>query len=249
MDNTVYVALSQLTALERQLDVTANNLANANSNGFKAERVLFESYLYADGGAEVGDGTNFVLDRGSYVDETQGALAHTGNPLDLALTGNGWFSYETEDGRRAFGRDGRFVLNDQGDLVTLSGAHVLDAGGAPINLPPDVASAMTITQEGFISGQDGGQLAQIGVFELRDLQRYERIGNGLLAPPPGEQADAIPDDQTNILQGSVEMSNVNAVAEVTRLMQIQQAYQRAVNMMNTEDDLKKDLLSRVGKPV
>lgn len=248
MDNTVYVALSQMTALERQIDVTANNLANANSHGFKAERVLFESYLHNDGDGDAAGGTNFVIDRGSYVDQTQGALTLTGNPLDVALNGDGWFGYRTEDGGTAYGRDGRFVTDDQGRLMTLAGAQVLDIGGAPVALPPDVAGDVQISGDGTISTLAGGVLGRLGVFELRDLQSYERIGEGMLMPPPGQAADAVPDTTTGFVQGSIESSNVNAVAEVTRLMQIQQAYQRAINLVNSEDDLKKNLLSRIGRP-
>ena len=248
MDNTTYVALSQLTALERQLDVTANNLANANSNGFRAERVLFESYLHPDGGTDSSQGTNFVLDKGSYVDQTQGALVLTDNPLDVALNGEGWFGYQTADGSTAYGRDGRFLLDDQGRLMTLAGAQVLDAGGAPIALPPDVAAALDIAEDGTMSTVDGGVIGRLGVFELRDLQSYERIGGGMLVPPQGQAADVVPDTTTRFVQGSVEASNVNAVAEVTRLMQMQQAYQRAVNLVNSDDELTKNLLGRLGRP-
>ena len=132
MDNSTYVALSQLTALERQLDVTANNIANANSTGFKAERVLFESYLNPDSTDVTGEGTSYLIDRGSYLDDRSGVVLQTGNPLDMALSGAGWFAYELEDGQQAFGRDGNFVLDPQGRVVTTSGAQVLDAGGAPL---------------------------------------------------------------------------------------------------------------------
>ena len=87
------------------------------------------------------------------------------------------------------------------------------------------------------------------MFELRDLQSYERMGGGLFTPPAGQGADAVPDETTRFVQGSVESSNVNAVAEVTRLMQIQQAYQRSVNLMNSEDDLTKTMLGRIGRPL
>lgn len=246
MDNTSYVALSQLTALERQIDVTANNLANANSHGFKAERILFESYLHEDGGTDVGDGTNFVIDRGSYLDDSQGALSRTDNPLDIALSGTGWFGYQTASGQIAYGRDGRLVLDDEGRLTTLNGAQILDAGGAPINLPPDIGGELSISGDGTISNGDGA-LTQVGIFELGDLQSYVRIGNGLLVPPEGGTGDAVPDTVTQVIQGSVEGSNVQAVTEVTRLMQIQQAYQRAVNLLNAEDELKKNLLGRIGR--
>ncbi|MGR3321958.1 MAG: flagellar hook basal-body protein, partial [Pseudooceanicola sp.] len=235
-------------ALERQIDVTANNLANVNSHGFKAERILFESYLHEDGGQDVGEGTNFVIDRGSYLDDSQGSLTRTDNPLDVALAGSGWFGYRTEAGQTAYGRDGRLVVDDQGRLTTLNGAQVLDAGGAPINLPPDIAGSVSIGPDGTVSGPDGA-ITQIGVFELRDLQSYVRVGNGMLVPPDGGAGDAVADTTTQVLQGSVEGSNVQAVTEVTRLMQIQKAYQRAVNLLNAEDDLKKNLLGRIGRSI
>ncbi len=248
MDNTIYVALSRMTGLERQLDVTANNLANANTDGFKAERVLFESYLHDDDGQASGDGTNFVLDRGSYMDDRQGTLSRTGNPLDIALNGPGWLAYETADGQTAYGRDGRMVMDPQGRLMTLAGAQVLDEGGTPIVLPPDAAATVEIGPDGTISTAEGGVLGRIGVFELRDLQRMERAGNGMLLPPPGQAADAVAAEGTSVVQGSIEGSNVQAVTEVTRLMAIQKAYQRSVNLLNAEDELKKNLLGRIGKP-
>ncbi|OWU83189.1 flagellar basal-body rod protein FlgF [Oceanicola sp. 22II-s10i] len=247
MDNTTYVALSQMTALERQLDVTANNLANLNSDGFKSERVLFESYLYEDTGAEVGDGTNFVLDRGSYVDERQGALTRTDNPLHVALMGKGWFGYQLPDGSTAFGRDGRFVMDQQGNLMTMTGAQVLDEGGGPIALPPDIGSSLVISPDGTISTNDGGAVARIGMFDLPDLQSYERMGNGLYVAPQGAVGVPQQEAATEAVQGSIEASNVDPISEVTRLIMIQRAYQRAADLIDSEHSLKKDMLSRLGR--
>ena len=246
MDNTTYVALSQLTALERQIDVTANNIANVNSHGFKAERVLFESYLQQDG-QDPDQGTNYVIDKGSYLDTGQGTMTRTDNPLDIALSGSGWFGYQIEGGQTAYGRDGRLALDPDGRLITLSGAQLLDEGGGPIVLPPDVAGTMMIGDDGTISTPEGLTLARIGVFDLGDLQSFERVGNGMFVPPDG-QADRVPAEGTRVLQGNVEGSNGQAVTEVTRLIGIQQAYQRAVNLLNSEDELKKNLLGRIGRP-
>ncbi|WP_163851529.1 flagellar hook basal-body protein [Pseudooceanicola aestuarii] len=248
MDNSAYVSLSLLTALERQLDVTANNLANVNSSGFKAERVLFESYLQPESGTAEDGGTNYVLDRGSYVDRRQGALVRTDNPLDVALNGTGWFGYRTAEGQTAYGRDGGFVLDAQGRLVTQSGAQVLDAAGGPIALPPDIGGTLTISADGTISSPGAGVLAQLGAFDLPQIQSFERIGGGLLVPPADQDAAALPDAETQFIQGSIESSNVEAITEVTRLVATQQAYQRAVNLMSSEDDLRKDMLSRIGRP-
>lgn len=247
MDNSTYVALSQLTALERQLDVTANNIANANSNGFKTERVLFESYLQQDDAALSGDGTNYLIDRGSYLDDAPGAIVRTGNTLDLALSGQGWFAYELADGGTGFGRDGSLVLDAQGRVVTASGIQILDAGGTPLNLPPEFASTVSISEDGVISSTDGGVLGQVGVFTLPDRQSLGRAGGGMFVPEDGNAQLIADDTGTQIIQGAVESSNVQAVSEVTRLIDIQQAYQHALNLIASEDDLKKQMLSRIGQ--
>ncbi|WP_353475734.1 flagellar hook basal-body protein (plasmid) [Salipiger sp. H15] len=245
MDNSIYVALSQLTALERQLDVTSNNIANANSSGYKAERVLFETYLQTDDAALSGDGTNYVLDRGSYVDNSSGAIMPTGNALDLALSGDGWFAYQTAGGQTAFGRDGGFILDTEGRVITATGAQLLDAGGAPLVLPPAQAATVSISNDGVISDAEGAVLGQVGIFTLPDRQSLGRSGGGMFVPQEGN-ARLIPDETgSQIIQGAVEMSNVQAVTEVTRLISIQQAYQQSLNLVQSDDDLKKEMLSRI----
>jgi len=247
MDNSTYVAISKLTALERQLDVTANNIANANSSGFKAERVLFESYLQKDDASLAGEGTNYVLDRGSYVDDAAGVVVQTGNPLDLALSGQGWFAYEMPDGRMAYGRDGQLVLDAQGQVTTASGAQILDLGGAPLNIPPEFAASVTISDDGVISSPEGGEMGQVGIFELPDRQTLSRGGAGMFVP--NAEAQGLTPDETgsSVIQGAVESSNVQPVTEVTRLINIQQAYQHALNLVASDDELKKEMLTRIGR--
>ncbi len=248
MDNSTYISLSLATALRRELDVTANNMANASTAGFKGERVVFSSYLHRDAAAATGD-TSFLIDRGSYVDQQQGAITLTGNMLDVALKGEGWFGYETPQGQRAYGRDGHFAVDAQGALITMSGARVLDLGGNPINLPPDALNDLSISRNGTISSLANGVISQIGVFTLPDVQSYERIGNGMFIAPDLEGVrPALPDTTTEVVQGAIEGSNVQPVVEMTRMMSIQKAYERAVELMNGEDDLRRDMLRRVGRP-
>lgn len=248
MDNSTYISLSLATALRRELDVTANNMANASTAGFKGERVVFSSYLHRDEAAATGD-TSFLIDRGSYVDQQQGAITLTGNMLDVALKGEGWFGYETPQGQRAYGRDGHFAVDAQGALITMSGARVLDLGGNPINLPPDALNDLSISRNGTISSLANGVISQIGVFTLPDVQSYERIGNGMFIAPDLEGVrPALPDTTTEVVQGAIEGSNVQPVVEMTRMMSIQKAYERAVELMNGEDDLRRDMLRRVGRP-
>ncbi|HEY9022193.1 MAG: flagellar hook basal-body protein [Paracoccaceae bacterium] len=248
MDNSTYISLSLATALRRQLDVTANNMANTSTAGFKGERVVFSSFLHRDESAATGD-TSFLIDRGSYVDQQQGAITVTGNTLDVALKGEGWFGYETPQGQRAYGRDGHFAVDAQGALMTMSGARVLDIGGNPINLPPDALNDLSISRNGTISSLANGVISQIGVFTLPDVQSYERIGNGMFIQPDLDGIrPAIPDGTTEVVQGAIEGSNIQPVVEMTRMMSIQKAYERAVELMNGEDDLRRDMLRRVGRP-
>ena len=240
MDSTTHVAVSLATAMRSAIDVTANNIVNAGTAGFKAERVALEVFTPPTRGA-----SDYVLDAGSYVDTRQGALTTTGNPLDMALTGPGWLSFATADGRTGYGRDGSLALDAEGNLVNSSGAFLLDADGAPIVLPPDVG-AISIAPDGTISSADAGPLTRIGVFDLDQPDALERLGGGLLGVPVGAAAGARPAEGTTILQGAVEGSNVEPVLEMVGLMEIQRAYERATQMIRTHDELARDAIRRTG---
>ena len=246
MDNTTYVALSLARGMQRDLDVTANNIANANTAGFKAERIIFASYLHQDEGQEVGQGTNFVVDEGSYLDRTQGALTRTDNPLDVAVKGDAFLSYRTPEGQVAYGRDGQLALDRNGYLITLSGARVLDEGGGDITIPPG-AGEILISPDGTIASEENGVLGKIGVFDVPDVQSYLRLGNSMLVPPEGRASLATPTQTSELAQGQIELSNVSPISEVTRLMMIQKAYDRATKLMSTEDELRKNMLQRLGR--
>lgn len=246
MDNTTYVALSRATALRRSLDITANNIANAGSTGFKTERPIFEAYVERQPRADVADSVSFVVDGGSFVDLSQGALERTGGPLDLALEGPGWFGYETPDGRIALGRNGQFTLNADGALVTHSGARVLDAGGGTIAIPAQSA-AIEVARDGTISTADGTVLGTIGVFAGRDIQTYDRLGGGLFAAPGGLPPDLEPVLAPHVLQGMLERSNVQPVVEITRLIEAHRAFERSVQVMKSENDRLGQTLQRIGR--
>ncbi|PYE84372.1 flagellar basal-body rod protein FlgF [Pseudoroseicyclus aestuarii] len=243
MDNSTYVSVSLARALQRELDVTANNVANASTAGFKGERVAFDSFVVRGEARQAP--VSYVIDRGSYIDARPGSLSQTGNPLDLAVQGSGWLAYRTPDGQTAYGRNGQLTLDAQGGLVTAAGAPVLDRGGAPIAIPPDAAGSVSIAADGTISAQGFGPIAQIGLFDLPDLQSYSRIGGGLLLPPEDAQAP-LPDMQSSIVQGAIETSNVEPVLEMTRMLAIQKAYDRATTLIQAEDDRQRSMLQRLG---
>lgn len=247
MTETSYIGLSLAATLQRQLDITANNIANANTAGYKGEHVLFESYLQKD--VPIGqDAASFVNDSGSYIDTRAGALSQTGNPLDVALNGDGWFGYRTPEGQQAYGRDGSFTLDAQGNLLTTSGATVLNEGGAPIVLPTDGIGELSISEDGSISGIGTGPLDKIGVFQIPDIQSYSRIGSNMMTAPEGAAAPR-PAEGTQVVQGALELSNVNPIREMTRLIDVQRAYERTNTLMGNADTLRSDTLRRISQAV
>lgn len=247
MTESSYIGMSMATSLQRQLDITANNIANAATAGYKGEHVVFESYMQpgVPGGE---DAAEFVSDTGSYIDTRPGALSQTGNPLDVALHGEGWFSYQTPDGQQAYGRDGNFTLDPQGNLTLLSGAKVLNQGGAPIVLPTEGMGAVSISKDGTISGVGTGPLDRIGVFDIADIQSYRRAGSGMLVAPDGAKAP-IAAETTQVMQGNLELSNVNPIREMTRLIDVQRAYERTNTLMGNADTLRSDTLKRIAQAV
>ena len=247
MTETSHISMSLATSLQRQLDITANNIANASTAGYKGEHVVFEALLQ-DNTALGDDQAAFVSDTGSYIDTRPGALSQTGNPLDVALHGDGWFSYQTADGQQAFGRDGSFVLDPEGNLTLLSGAKVLDAGGAPIQLPPAGLGDINISEDGTISGSETGPLGRIGVFNIPEIQSYKRLGGGMLVAPDGAAKPGVA-EAVQVRQGTLELSNVNPVREMTRLIDVQRAYERTNTMMGNADDLRRDSLKRIAQAV
>jgi flagellar basal-body rod protein FlgF len=240
------VSLSLATAMQRSLDVAANNMSNASTAGYKAIRPLFESV--SQNGTKDPEAVNYVRDTGNYMDTTQGALTPTGNQLDLAVSGTGWFSYETSDGQVAYGRNGRLAVNANGQLTTLTGSPILDTGGSPITLPEEVGQDVTVARDGTMTDNEGELLGQIGLFRVLDPNQLIPIGSGLYLLPPGSQA-AEPTTRSNIMQGFSEQSNVEPAMEIIRLMEIQRTYERAVQVMNDANELTKSAVQRIARTV
>lgn len=243
MDNTMLIGLSRQLTLRREMDITANNIANINTDGFKAERVLLESLetpraRHQDGPPR----TQFVGEWGMARDFTQGALTATGRPLDLALDGPGFFVVETPAGER-FTRDGRFTLNAEGELTAADGARVLDEGGAPVVLDP-AAGPVQFSADGALiqNGQPGARLALV-VFEGPGL--LSKIGDNRFAAP--EDAVRL-DERPVVRQGFRESSNVRAILEMTRMMEVSRAYQSVTRMIADADELSRKAIERLGRP-
>lgn len=245
MGTTNYVSLSLATALERSLDLAAHNMANASTAGYKAQHPLLEAVDPTDSGNTT-QSVNYVQDKGIFVDMAQGTMVPTGNPLDIAVNGEFFLGFEAAGGEIAYGRDGRLTVDADGQLVTLAGSPIVDISGAPITVPPEVATAVTIATDGTITDQNGGLIGRIGLFNVDNPNLLAPIGNGLFL------AGATQAEQTeegSISQGYIEQSNVKPVVEMIHLMDIQRAYERAVKLMNNDDELTKQAIQRLGRVV
>jgi len=224
--------------------VVANNIANANTQGFKAERMMLEPDTSMR--ARHQDGPN----RARFVDEwamgrdfSQGAPTHTSRPLDLALQGDGFFMLETDAGER-FTRDGAFTLSPQGELVAGDGARVLDAGGAPIILDP-AAGQISIGETGIVT-QNGQQIAQVGVVRFADQGVLNKTGDNRYVAP--EDAERVIEDLPQVKQGFLESSNVRPMLEITSMMEVSRAYASVSRMIKDTDELSRKAIDRLGRP-
>jgi flagellar basal-body rod protein FlgF len=238
------VATSRLIVAQRAIDVTAQNVANADTPGFKAERVLFTDWLSQQsgriaGGAGAGNASvAYVQDRATWHDQAEGALSRTGNPFDLALTGDGYFTVTTPNGPRLT-RNGRFGLLADGTLSDITGNAVLDNVGQPIRLPP-TDTDVTIAGDGTLSGQNG-QLAKIGVVQPSDPARVTAEGGTLFrADVPTTQVAA-----PGMVQGAIEGSNVQPVMEMTRMMDGLRQFQFVSELVQAENDRQQSAIDKL----
>ncbi len=246
MKNTLLVALSRSAALERQLDVVANNVANVNTNGFKASNSLFEEFLqtgaHEDNFAASDRRVSFVQDRATMQDFSQGSNERTGNPLDVAITGKGFFTVQTPGGER-YTRDGGMQINAQGQLVTAGGNPVLGTGGPIVFQQTDrdinISEDGTVTvREGTVTQVDSVR-GKLKIASFDNPQTLKREGSNLFSAG-GSPAQA--DTTSRVNQGFVEKSNVNAVTEMSRLMEVSRTYQSIASLMQQQSDLRKSAI-------
>jgi flagellar basal-body rod protein FlgF len=240
MQDSLYVALSAQIALERRLTTIADNVANASTVGFRATGVRFEDVVSGTGPKSV----SFASSGKTYLNGAHGALKQTGNPLDFSIQGDAWFGIQTPAGT-VMTRDGRFTMNENGELLSIEGFPVVDAGGAPLQLDPRGGAP--------IAGADGSlhqgskMAGAIGLFDFDPGENFVRYGNSGIVPasapqPVTDRADI------GVVQGFVEESNVNPILEMTRLIQVQRAFENVAALMRengaSSDEAIKTLGSR-----
>jgi flagellar basal-body rod protein FlgF len=241
MDNSLIVGLSQQTALQRDLDIIAHNLANMGTNAYKAERPLFQTYLsnVRDVNGQP-DEAKLVYDYGMVRDMSEGTLKTTSNPFDLAIDGSGYFVVKTAAGER-YTRNGHFSLDDKGQLVTSEGDPVLDSNHNPITFSPEETS-LTVARDGSISTSQG-QKGKILLVDFANQGELNRTGGSLYKtteqPTPAKKVD--------IHQGMLEESNVVPVVEMTTMIDLMRAYTQASQLIKQNEDMSQNTIQTLGK--
>jgi flagellar basal-body rod protein FlgF len=244
LDISSYVLLSQEQALRRRLDVSANNLANMNTVGFKREAPVFKEYVERTASTvESARTTSFVLDVGAVHDASQGAFEATGNPLDVMIVGPGYLAVEAPGGGTAYTRAGFIKALPSGELTTSGGQKLLGEGGKPISVPPEEIGVLTVADDGTINGKTG-PLGRIAVTVFDDESGLDPTGNGLFAGSGGRE---LPASETRLKAGGVEGSNVNAITETTDMIEILRAYQTSQHMADSMADMRKRAIDSLGK--
>lgn len=233
-----YITLTRQMGLFQEMQSVANNLANMSTSGYRKEGLIFSEVIQRTDGPDGSVSMGAARVRNTNLD--QGPLTHTSGQLDFAIEGPGFFQVETPDGVRMT-RAGAFLANGAGELVTPDGHRVLDAGGAPIFIPPQ-AKSIGLADDGALSA-DGVPIAQIGLVQPLDLKSLTRDTGVLFKTHTGVE----PVLNTNLLQGFVEGSNVDPVLEVTRMIEVQRSYEMGQSFQDKEGDRLSKLIRVLGE--
>ncbi|HKK85141.1 MAG TPA: flagellar hook-basal body complex protein [Roseovarius sp.] len=226
MENTGYTTLTRQAGLLREMQVVANNIANTATTGYRQEGLIFSEHVTrTDGGPSLSMATANVRNTSML----QGALTSTGGTLDFAIEGPGFFLIETPQGERLT-RAGNFTLSAAGEMVTNDGFRVLDAGGAPVFVPPNAAN-VAISRDGTLSaeGRPLGQLGLVQPIEAHDLIRED----GVMFRTQGGTEPVL---DTRIVQGFLESANVDPIGQVARMVEIQRAYEMGQSFLDAENE-------------
>tara|TARA_R110000787_G_scaffold102192_5_gene208112 strand:- start:33206 stop:33919 length:714 start_codon:yes stop_codon:yes gene_type:complete len=234
MSNAIYATLARQHGLMQEMQVVSNNLANSSTTGYKTDRAIFAEFLVSTGSDDSSLSMGSLA--GHSFEMEQGGLKVTGGQFDLAVQGDGYFTVDTPQGTRLT-RAGQFQLAANGNLIDMNGSNVLNAGGGPITIPPE-ATNLVISADGTISA-DGLQIDQVGVVIpdgelMRDSNTYFSAAGGFVAAK-----------EFGIVQGALEQSNVSPVLEVSRMIEVQRAYEAGQTLLETEDQRLGQLISAV----
>ena len=252
MPNNLLIALSSQTALQRELDVISNNIANLNTTGYKSDNSAFSEYLMPTARAEqfapADRRLSFVEDRATWHDFGQGPLQQTGSPLDVAIDGDGFLVVQTPRGER-YTRNGSLQINNVGELVTNAGDRVLSESGPIVLQTTD--RDIVVNPDGTIKVREGLSLnsdstrGKLRLVNFANPQSLQKDGTSMFAAPAGIQAQ--PDQKSRIVQGAIEKSNVRAVVEMARMIQVTRHYTEVANIIQQQSDLRRAAIQQLAE--
>jgi flagellar basal-body rod protein FlgF len=212
----------------RNMEIISNNLANANTNGFKSDRLIFNDLMTRE--------TQTVFE--------QGPLRQTGNPLDVAIQGDGFLRVRTPEGMR-LSRDGALHINQQGALVDSRGNAVLGAGGQPVNVDP-LGPPVSIGAGGAIS-QGSDVVGELGMVEVTDKATLVKTGDNYFSGPEGAAPVTRPAAGSTLSQGYLESANTSVVEEMVNMIATFRAYESYQKIMHTLQDIDSKCINQVGR--
>jgi flagellar basal-body rod protein FlgF len=248
MQNALLIGLSRQVALARELEVVANNVANINTTGFKADGSLFEEYLSSPARAEQSAArVSFVRDSGTWHDMSPGSVEKTGNPLDVAIDGDSFLVIQTPRGER-YTRNGSLQINAAGQLVTTDGNTVVGDAG-PISFQP-TDKQISISSDGTISVQEGnGKVdsarGNLKLVSFASPQQLQKDGGTTFMATGG--ATAQPTKTARVIQGSIEKSNVRGVLEMSRMIEITRTYAQIASILQQQSDLSQSSVDKLAE--
>lgn len=233
-----YLALNRQIGLAREMTAIANNVANLSTTGYRREGVVFAEFVRA---AAPGDSLSMADLRGRFASDRPGEQTVTGGRLDIAIAGDGFFAIQS-GGEALLTRAGAFQRSPEGLLVTPGGAPVLDDGGGPIFVPPESAS-LEVASDGTLS-VDGAPVARIGVFTA-PAETLSRVGGTAFRPAAG----STPVETPRLVQGALEGSNVDPIAEIARMIEVNRYYEQAQGLIEDTDERVLGTINRLGQVV
>ncbi|HOJ88783.1 MAG TPA: flagellar basal-body rod protein FlgF [Pseudothermotoga sp.] len=242
----IYTAAMGMLLDVAKVDTTANNLANVETIGYKKDRLAFRAYqdraIYAlpNRREPIGNLTYSAVLDDVYLDTSKGAFQQTGNPLDLAIDSQGYFALQREDGIY-YTRAGNFKIDSQGYLVNADGLQLLDENNQPIQFQ----DGYSVDQDGYVKDRFNNIVTRIGVYAFENPAGLRKIGYTLLQPTD-DSGQAVAAEDFRILSGYVELSNVNALMEMTRLIEAQRHFEISQKVVVVEDEILAKLTSQVG---
>lgn len=254
MQSALYVSLSAQVSLEKRLETIANNMANMKTAAFRADAVKFETALSRAASQPVA----FSTAGENFISRKAGSVTQTGNNLDVAVAGNStaplgdpfgvvnttWMAFAGPSGT-VYTRDGRMQISNNGELQTLNGYPVLDAGGTPIIVDPD-AGPLTIARNGTIS-QGTNQVGVLGLFDIPANAKLERFANSGVIPDRPATA-VLEFVNTGFQQGYVEGSNVDPLTELTQLMTATRTFQGVSSLIESSESTMQNAIRALGEP-